>query len=282
MKIFLYVVLGIVVGVPLALWLVWQFIKYKLRSVFGGFLGALKGMYTPEPARITLKPDDAAAPDSRDWNMWLTGLRGAGFKSVGTFTAKQLPDIAIHGFADESRSMYAAVYHKKPNVHADIASRFADGRAVTHTSMKPSGLDRPEWQTTVNLPQADAEALLRAHLAARPQAPLHPAATAAFTRDFEAEYARTMDWRLVRGVTEEEVRRAATLDLKPGDKPPSDDIIKSTVEAIRSKYDMELERFTKDLARQAAGYSDEAWEKLQHSAILITDKTTPGEVIETI
>jgi hypothetical protein len=274
MDTFVIALAAVVIGVPLSLWVIWRIIKWKLRRMFDG----LSGAFDRQPAHIKLVRADRE-PTSKEWNQHLAALRHIGFQSVGTFMARQRPAVKIHGMVDESRSMYGVVYSHGKQVHADIVTLYPDGRVVTTTSMPLTGLDTPPFHTMHRLPGAAAGELVRDHLAKRPGISSH-ATEPRFAKDFEATHERLMEWRLLRGVSEEEVRRGAKLDPKQKGKPLDDEAVRSTIAMIRETYDEELKRDLIDRALEQGGYPEDLHDELQDCCLVVTPATEPDDIVD--
>lgn len=282
MQTFLIVVAAIVVGLPLAVVIAWQVLKWKLKKAFGGVGEAFKqwgeAMKPSDPLRLTLERDDEAAPkDDAEWSRWVSGFAEAGLESVGVFRTPENPAVVLHGFVDERRRFAAVVYRLGAvGPYADVASIYPDGRAVTHTSSPDPGLDQPEWRTMVRMSDVTAADLIAAHVRERHVGEPVAARASDFKPLFERAYAREMDWRMVRGITRDEARRQLVIS----GTEPTDDMIEMTVGIIRGKYDMTIDAFLKDEARKARGLTKEVWEEMEPRSFVISDRTTASDAAD--
>lgn len=277
MQTFLWILgisVGVFVAIVLAIVVGFWFIKWKLRKMFGGIVDGLEGILSGEPARIELHPDENARPEAnaQEYARWVKEFDAAGLKRAGQFTALNQAGLVMTAWADEGRDLYAAVFVVgKSGVVADVVSSLADGGVLTHTTLKDTGLDRPEFAKCVRMQTASGSEMLSTHLRDRGSRAAKPASASAFQKDFEEIYARLMDWRILRGMTEAEVRRVAQ-HTKPGEELDKE-TIKTSMMMANAKYLGMLDMLLTEQLRKEQPMAEGQWQAMTNQLLFVHERS---------
>ncbi len=142
-------------------------------------------------------------------------LLSLGFVEAGSFTVREIPDVAVRGFVRFAGNTYASqMFAPGRGAWTDIFSRFEDGTSCSASNMPGGGAlrGRPGHEE-IYIADPDAAAVVRAHENARGARVSVPAAKENFARAVEDAHAEEMAWRRrTGGITEEEVRRIVERD----------------------------------------------------------------------
>lgn len=196
MKIFV-VVAAIIVAVAAGIW--------RLTRKFFAILNP--------PLRVHLVPDPSNGGFMKKaLEQHGPELEVRGFEPIGAFRVSEIPGLVMTAYAQPFQNVCAVVYHH-PLVggFVDLFSENEREQGLT-VSNAPAGeeLDQPPGHEkvidkTMTIP--DMYDYLLNH---RPSGPHKRIDAGNFVGEFQAAYAKEMDWRIKRGgVTEEEVRRSA-------------------------------------------------------------------------
>jgi hypothetical protein len=265
------VVMGLILLLPLAWWL----LKRKLR----GALESLADLrYTVTPARIHLTREESIAwKDPGTVQTVSSPLPAMGFQEAGLYSTEEMDFVRMQAWVNADESAYAVVYeHDKAGVWIDFVSRYENGDGVTY-STAPQGaeLDHAPGKTKVYARGTDTAALYRRFLSERRPEGLVPLSADSFVSFFEKAYADEMDWRNSRGgATEEEIRRIAAAS----GEEYTDEVIAETrrhnlEQAIEGLDEAFRERFLAQTSMSAA-----EWEKTRERLVFIYDLLTPEHV----
>jgi hypothetical protein len=276
----LLVIFGVFAGLVLAVMVLFWYFKRKISKAIKGMGMGLMSV-ADQPVRLTLKPASShhAPTAGSPFVEKCDAVRGLGFESAGLHAMEENPGALIHGFVHEANGCYAAVC-SIPGVGAwiDVVTRYTDGRIVTHTDVKATGLDRPEFATTVNMKDAEPGEIVKRHLSERPQGPRHPAMKEMFKTDFEAEYARSMDWRMARGVSQEEVKRVAELS----GEPVTAEALSTATMMSQSTLEDKLDELIRNQYLRGSGVSAADWEEVRDRIIVIRANSSLLSMTETV
>ena len=259
--------LVLVVGVAVAI--LW--IRHRVRTFFSSVADLLGGSASQSPgSRIKLTSAtkvEWSEPDTID--EWTTELGSAGFAQVGDFSVDGVASTQLRAFVHESDRLYAVIYQQTgAGIWCDVATFLENDREITVTNHQMAGLmDRPpeaplllevDWTPAKLAERLKSE---RGETAAR------PVSADQFCAEFEAAYAREMDWRNARGgPTLEEVRRVASHTM--GDDV-DEETIAFTFEIERAKHFEQVGReCIEEYARQQ-GVGDEDLEDLFDESFVV-------------
>lgn len=274
---------GVFVALVLAVIVAWYWIKWKLRKFFNSIGDAFSAIIDSEPPRMTLVPDEFTKPAKQQlvWKMWCKGFEDAGFHRIGQFKAKESDELLLTAFVDEARGMYGVVYclpstatWTNGGVWVDVVSRLENGKCLTHTTAKATGMDRPDFAPMVRMKTEKASELVEGHLKDRGTQRAKPVAASGFKHEFQREYARQMDWRMLRGVTDDEIRRIG--ELSDEKKAPTPESIKLTRIIATTRYSGMLDQLlTKQFKRDHPMVQAE-WERVEPRLVFVHDKSIPS------
>jgi hypothetical protein len=193
----LIIIAAIVVVLAAAVW-------YFLRK-FSGFLNP--------PLRIHLVPEIAGRRCSKEEiESYKHDLDSNGFDDIGSFRIPEIPGMVVIGFTQSYMNVCAVVYdHPLVGCFLDLYSESEDGRSLTVSNAAAGEeLDQPPGREKVIDKTLSAPEMYDLVLRDRPAGPHKLIDASNFVDEFQAAYAKEMDWRVNRGgVTEDEVRRSA-------------------------------------------------------------------------
>ena len=198
--------------------LAWAILKYRpqwfhavLVAVMGktGLEALGRKAMRGQPDSITLMP--GGSPGRPEARSALESLERRGFRPAGSFVIPEMQNLPVHFLAKEEESAIAVVYeHPKVGVWCDLVSRYVDGSTITVTNAKMGGglESRPE-HVTIRTPGLTPAALHIRLLRDRPAKPLRTVRAEEIPGVFAQAYAQETAWRKGRGLSADEVRRAA-------------------------------------------------------------------------
>jgi len=170
------------------------------------------GLLNP-PLRVHLVPDSSENGSMRrEMQNHGKELDAQGFEEIGTFRITEIAGLVLTAYTQPYQNVCAVVYnHPLTGCFVDFFSENVRKQSLT-VSNAPAGeeLDQPPGHEKVidkTMTVADMYDHLLRH---RPSGPHKQIDASNFIEEFQAAYAKEMDWRVNRGgVTEEEVRRSA-------------------------------------------------------------------------
>jgi len=190
--------------------LILLFSKRVMATLFAGPLGRMA--LAAQPDTVSLQPQ--AFPrwsDEASRQRLADQLREAGFELAGWFTVAEMPGVQVVLFAHEGERAYAAAYeHPQAGMWSECISFYEDGTMFVCVGHASFGLDPMPGVQVVHRPGLDAAAVWTEMLRERPAGPLREVAVTEAEREFCEFYALDMAHRKQRGMTRQEVVRAAT------------------------------------------------------------------------
>jgi len=286
MQMFLMLVGAFLVAIALfvglvVLWIRWKFRRFmedlgeKIAEMAGGMGGVppmrLELEETPEPVWADPEGvDEIARP-----------LLAAGFAEAGCYTSfweDMGLDILMRAFVDQGRSIYGVIYELGPvGIWLDLVTQYEDGKSITYSTCRPTGMDYPAYKTIVNLPETESRQVLERFLAERPAGPMKPVSAEQFVETFKQAHAREMDWRIERdGVTAEEIRRIAAKD--------GTEATPEAIEAIQGEWRSAINEFFEDglfkRFKADTRMSISEWEEVRDRLVFVHDRLSPHDIAE--
>lgn len=166
-----------------------------------------------QPDRIELVPEPAVPGDEDGICMHFANpLERQGFTDAGTYSVSELRGVKVRFLVNEPECVYAALYqHPRAGEWYEIISRYQDGTGLTYTVMRDHGLSAEPGNDVVRQPGAGPVDLFLRALSERPQRPLVQVNAGNVPTLFQEVWARSIAWRKSRGITPEEVARAARI-----------------------------------------------------------------------
>ena len=218
MTLVLQIVAGVIVGGLLLIVLgylairffLWR-LKRNLKSSLGdlGNLGDLLGGAQMITVDVDLDPADLDDLDD-DAKARVADFERLGFVRGPVFHAAAA-ETYLATFADEARRCWAVVNQSAiGGVHCDVVGRHADGRWVTHMTLKDLGLKPPPGILKTRVPGATPADLVERHLRERPEGEYRPTPVAGIEtalRDAVRDEGLLRAWR--GGIDEDEVGKTA-------------------------------------------------------------------------
>jgi hypothetical protein len=165
------------------------------------------------PLRVHLVPEITKPRRSKkEIERFKLELESHGFDEIGTFRITEIPGLVVVGFSQLHMNVCAVVYdHPLVGCFLDVYSEDEFGNSLTVSNAPAGGeLDQPPGREKVIDKTLTAPDMYDLLLRDRPAGPHKRFDSANFVDEYQAAYAREMDWRVNRGgVTDDEVRRSA-------------------------------------------------------------------------
>ncbi len=256
---FLAIIILMVVGVLMA--------RLGIRRFARRFIEAADAA-GPPPGIIHLLPSSPRWKDQAKVDEATGALTLHGFVKIGEFSASEMPGIHLRAFTKESENVYAVVYeHVQGIVWCDLWQGYEDGRALTVTSAPKGGeLDSPTYATKVFMPYATAEELYQSFKESKLDGDPTSASAEEFTRKFEEEFKRSMEWRAARGgPTDDEIRRVAALD----GVELSEDRLEQMRQHGHAEAMWQLDTLLRQRFLDSGAVTAAQWDTLQHNVYII-------------
>jgi len=163
------------------------------------------------PVRISLEPVTEARRRQSQVDECARALEMQGFDEMGTWRVPEIPGLVLTAFTQRFQVVCSVVYeHPLVGVFVDAFSETEDGVSLTVTNAPAGGeLDAPPNRDKVVNKEWGVDEVYDVLLRRRPRGPHKHIDERNFVEEFERAYALEMEWRVHRGVSEEEVRRTA-------------------------------------------------------------------------
>ena len=170
------------------------------------------GLLNP-PLRVHVVPENSGnGCMRREMQKYGQDLDAQGFEEIGTFRIPEIAGLVLTAYTQPYQSVSAVVYnHPLAGCFVDVFSENERGQSLT-VSSAPAGeeLDHPPGHNKVIDKTMMVVEMYDFLLTRRPSGPHKRIDETNFVEEFQAAYAKDMDWRMSRGgVTDEEVRRSA-------------------------------------------------------------------------
>jgi hypothetical protein len=188
-----------------------------------GFTTFLKAVGT---TAVSAQPDTIALtklPAARwrnpaDIEKLVRPLLNAGFTDAGVYSIAQMPGVLVQFLIKSGDNVVAQVHeHPRAGSWVEFITRFQDGTCCVLSTMRDTGLKRPDWITTIR-PAAlqPTDELYRRLVMERKNAFTKAITADTAPREYEAGYARYMAWRKGTEITAEEVVKADRFASRAG------------------------------------------------------------------
>jgi hypothetical protein len=239
----------LLIGLRLLVW----FISRKLRKL-GEQIQA--GM---TPSEITLVASDSPP------------LAGPiGFSSLGRYAIPQMPGVEISAWMSPDQSQWAVGYnHPARSEWWDLISMYSDGGSYSCSSLDDTGLEPDPRHRSKKHPGASLEDLLQKHLSERPR-DHRGLSSEEFVPEFCRCYRETIEWRLGKGTTRQEMVRVAQLSGQVYDE--------STIEAAFVTHQAQevgqLEEILRQRFLSKTSLTPGEWEKVRDQLVFVHDRTS--------
>ena len=197
------------IGALIALVLMKPFTRKLIAFAFAGPIGR-RALANQTDAIHLVPTDDTAWRTESNWRTPAEALQLVGFEMSGHFKVREMPGLNLCLLAHPAESFYAALYeHPVAGPWFEVYCPHEDGTSDTFSTSRATGLDPREGCVTVHMPGADVRSLWARAQAERRTGGWSATSTAGAARYFEDAYARSMAWRKNKGLTRQEVVRAA-------------------------------------------------------------------------
>ena len=281
---FLYIALGIILGLVFAFVVIVFWLKRKLNKFAEALKAAIgDAVYVP-PFRIhPVRESEPQWQAAEQVNSAAGTFRELGYQDVGTYTIDDQLGTTLMGFFHPPVGSFAVVYDiPGAGAFLDVVVQLTDGSHITVSTTPPDGMDRPPFVVMQRLQFDDPvgpAAVQQAH--ARLVELIDDRDVVTRTADefeicFRRAYAQEMDWRMDRGgPTDEEIRRVAALN---GGEQPTDE----QIERIQSTWRNSMAWFVQDQLREAylnqATMTGMQLDELQERLFVVHEKSTPQQL----
>lgn len=185
------------------------------------------------PVHISLEPVTEPRRRQPQVDEMARALQMQGFDEIGTWRVPEIPGLVLTGFTQKFQVVCSVVYeHPLVGVFVDAFSENEDGRSLTVTNAPAGGaLDAPPNRDKIVNKEWGVDDVYDVLLRQRPSGPHRRIDERNFVEEFERAYALEMEWRVNRGLSEEEVRRTAD-----GMGGASDRNIRKATEKLNQQY----------------------------------------------
>jgi hypothetical protein len=187
-----------------------------LRTVLRGWLSKVgeKAM-AEQPDEIHLVPEPDHAWTNRDAvEAMAAPLTSLGFEEAGLYSISEMNGVYVRLMAHPAQSIAACLYeHPQVGTWMDLVCKYSDGRSITYTTGRPTGLEKRPGCQTVNAPEMGAEALYQRLLRERPTGDLTEITPTSVPTLFMEAYKKETAWRKNKGISVEEVARQMELTV---------------------------------------------------------------------
>jgi len=197
------------IGALIALVLTKPFTRKLIAFLFAGPIGR-RALASQSDAIHLVPTDDTVWRSASNWRTPAEALQRLGFERSGHFTVREMHGLHLCLLAHPAESFYAAIYeHPVAGPWFEVYCPHEDGTSDTFSTSRPTGLEPREGCVAVHLPGADATTLWTRAQAERRAGGWSATPTAGAARYFEEAYTRSMAWRKAKGLSRQEVVRAA-------------------------------------------------------------------------
>ncbi|WP_223669898.1 hypothetical protein [Kangiella shandongensis] len=222
-----------------------------------------------QPARITLEPVTKDQVDSPELHQLVEQLQSLQAIEAGYFIIPQLNNTHLYAAYAPDHKACIVIYNHIVGCFFDIVAPLKDGTNLTFsTAPFAEGMDCPpgEEKHFLSSDTSLQEAYQTLLDDGRERLSLEPP----FKDYFEQAYAKEMDWRLTRGISEQEVRNQASLN---GQQVSEEDIL-AVLEQQNQLYSEELDDLVVSNFLDTTDISAKDWNQYQNSLLVIHEKTS--------
>ena len=185
------------------------------------------------PVRIKLEPVSEERRRRPRVDEMARALEMQGFDEIGTWRVSEIPGLVLTAFTQKFQVVCSVVYeHPLVGVFVDVLSENEEGVSLTVTNAPAGGeMDTPPNRDKVVNKEWGVDEVYDVLLRQRPPGPHRRIDERNFAEEFERAYALEMEWRVGRGVSEEEVRRTAEAMGEVSERS-----IRKTTEKLNRQY----------------------------------------------
>jgi hypothetical protein len=161
----------------------------------------------PDQIHLTPEPNHSWANDGEVKRL-ATPLVERGFQEAGVYSVDEMDGVIVRLMVQPEQNVAACIYeHPQVGHWLDVVCRYQDGRGITYTNSRPTGMDPRPGNETVRAQGAGSDELYDRLIRERPTGDLVPYTVANVADRFMSAYAEEMAWRKNRGVSACEVAR---------------------------------------------------------------------------
>jgi hypothetical protein len=189
------------------------FLLFLRKALRGGLadVGRQAMAEQPDQIHLTSEPGHAWA-DGAAVEALAAPLASLGFQEAGVYGIQEMAGVVVRFLVQPGECVIACIYeHPQVGTWIDLAARYVDGRSITCTTARATGLDPKPGAQTIRAPGASSEELYQRLLRERPAGDLEEVTLANVVDRFQDAYARETAWRKNKGISVEEVAREIQL-----------------------------------------------------------------------
>jgi hypothetical protein len=140
-----------------------------------------------------------------------TQLTALGFADAGVYSIAEIKEVFVWLHVLRDKRLAACIYeHPQAGTRIDFFCQYKDGRSLTYTTAKSTGVEHRPGDKTVHATDLSAEGLYRRLLNERSEGELEELTPANIVTHYQNAYARTLAWRKSQAVAAEESSRQVT------------------------------------------------------------------------
>jgi hypothetical protein len=138
-------------------------------------------------------------------------LLSQGFVDLGNYGLDAMPAVSVRMLFQSGTHVAAHLYEYKENeAWTELVSRYDDGNTCALSTLPDTGIESVPWVQTMRADKGvPTDQLYHQHLAKRPASGIKPVKASEAAHEFEEGYSRIMGWKRERGISVQEVARAA-------------------------------------------------------------------------
>jgi hypothetical protein len=234
-------------------------------------------------APIGIHLETVSEPSWRDHaqaDRWSAEFAAAGYRRIGAFTVREIPDFGMVAYVNGEGTAYGGVSeHPMTGVYAEVVRLCADGRVLTSTHVKTQVEAAAPHKETVRLPGAPVVDLIAALEAIPGQGFARPHSADAFQEDFEASYRRDMEWSYTHGPLQD--TDAGLISRMIGQEADAETL--AFLRGLRSDGDGDEPTVDEEIRRrwlETNQITAAEWERSRDSHFFIHEGTSDDELTE--
>jgi hypothetical protein len=289
MALFLQMVGAVFVGLIIVLFVVYLWLRWKLRSLTGDWASKLEEFtrmmnpaaaalaYVP-PMTLDLSPaDDDDIVHPQELELATLEVQNLGFQRGQLFSMGEIGGVCRALFHPSQKLDAVVCDHPLLNVWVEFSAQYADGTAFdVSNAQQQSQLDRPPGRDLRGYPGEQIAVLWERFRNERPSKPLADLSAEGFQQRFEVAYRQEMAWRIDRGgITEEEVRRC----VETGGGEFSEEHCQMVQRAWRMRIAQHIDERLREAFLGDASMSLAEYESTRDRLLFVHDRTAPEQLL---
>lgn len=260
---------------------VYLFVKSKLRQLKGAinnFVNARGGTVLPQTVTLLPPTDPAPSPETA---ARISEAKALGFEVGGPFLLEENPGVVLHTLAHAEHEV-VGTFTSAPGIQGmDVVTLYADGTALTHTTLPAQGFDQPPSRDMTRSNATTLGELLKQHLRDRPNRDRRRVSLDEVPGEIKRAVEEEFLWRASRGgLTDEEIARHFEIRARnPATAPKSEEERQRGPGLIREQVQKQVTGYLFGKAREQ--YQKETtlpvheWEKVEDNLVFVADQILP-------